>query len=27
VKAQKVIEYVTNNLDYDIFSPASVGLK
>ena len=27
VKAQKVIEYVTNKLDYDIFSPASVGLK
>jgi glutaminase len=27
VKAQKVIEYVTNKLDFDLFSPASVGLK
>jgi glutaminase len=27
VKAQEVIEYVANKLDYNIFSPASVGLK
>ena len=27
VKAQKVIDYVANKLDFDIFSPASVGLK
>ena len=27
VKAQKVIEYVANRLNYDIFSPRSVGLK
>jgi glutaminase len=27
VKAQKVIEYVANQLNYNIFSPRSVGLK
>lgn len=27
VKAQKVIDYVANQLDYNIFSPGSVGLK
>ena len=27
VKAQKVIEYVGDKLDYNIFSPSSVGLK
>jgi glutaminase len=27
VKAQKVIEYVTNKLDYNLYSPSSVGLK
>lgn len=27
VKAQKVIEYVANELDYNLYSPASVGLK
>ena len=27
VKAQKVIEYVARKLDYNIFSPSSVGLK
>jgi glutaminase len=27
VKAQRVIEYVTNKLDYNLFSPSSVGLK
>ena len=27
VKAQKVIEYVAKNLDFNIFSPHSVGLK
>lgn len=27
VKAQKVIEYVANNLNFNLFSPASVGLK
>jgi glutaminase len=27
VKAQKVIEYVANHLNYNIFSPGSVGLK
>ena len=27
VKAQEVIEYVANRLDYNLFSPASVGLK
>ncbi len=27
VKAQKVIEYVSKNLDYNLFAPASVGLK
>lgn len=27
IKAQKVIEYVVNKLNYDIFSPGSVGLK
>jgi glutaminase len=27
VKAQKVIEYVANKLDYNVYSPASVGLK
>src|SRR5678810_1212484 len=27
VKAQKVIEYVSRKLDYNIFSPASFGLK
>ena len=27
VKAQKVIEYVANNLNLNIYSPASVGLK
>jgi glutaminase len=27
VKAQEVIQYVANKLDYNIFSPASVGLK
>jgi glutaminase len=27
VKGQEVIEYVTNRLDYNLFSPASVGLK
>ena len=27
VKAQRVIEYVAQKLDYNIFSPASVGLK
>jgi glutaminase len=27
VKAQQVIQYVANKLDYNIYSPASVGLK
>jgi glutaminase len=27
VKAQKVIEYVANKLNYNLYSPASVGLK
>lgn len=27
VKAQKVIEYVINKLDFNVFSPSSVGLK
>lgn len=27
VKAQKVIEYVARNLDFNLFTPASVGLK
>lgn len=27
VKAQKVIEYVSKDLDYNLFAPASVGLK
>jgi len=27
VKAQKVIEYVANGLDYNLYSPTSVGLK
>ena len=27
VKAQKVIEYVANKLDFNLFSPGSVGLK
>jgi len=27
VKAQRVIEYVSKNLDYNLFAPASVGLK
>ena len=27
VKAQRVIEYVAKNLDFNLFSPASVGLK
>jgi glutaminase len=27
VKAQKVIEYVTDKLDYNLYSPRSVGLK
>jgi glutaminase len=27
VKAQEVIEYVSNKLNYDLFSPSSVGLK
>lgn len=27
VRAQKVIDYVANQLDYNIFSPGSVGLK
>ena len=27
VKAQKVIEYVANKLDFNLFSPRSVGLK
>ena len=27
VKAQRVIEYVTNKLDYNLYSPSSVGLK
>jgi glutaminase len=27
VKAQKVIEYVANKLDFNVFSPRSVGLK
>jgi glutaminase len=27
VKAQKVIEYVANKLDYNLYSPTSVGLK
>jgi glutaminase len=27
VKGQEVIQYVVNRLDYNIFSPASVGLK
>ena len=27
VKAQKVIQYVSTNLDYNLFTPASVGLK
>ena len=27
VKAQKVIEYVARNLDFNLFSPSSVGLK
>jgi glutaminase len=26
-KAQKVIEYVTDKLDYNLYSPSSVGLK
>jgi len=27
VKAQRVIEYVAQKLDYNLFSPGSVGLK
>src|SRR5690349_24051578 len=27
VKAQRVIEYVANKLDFNLFSPGSVGLK
>jgi glutaminase len=27
VKAQKVIEYVTRKLDFNLYSPGSVGLK
>ena len=27
VRAQRVIEYVSNKLDYNLFSPSSVGLK
>ena len=27
VKAQKVIEYVANRLDFNLFSPRAVGLK
>ena len=27
VKAQRVIEYVANKLDFNLFSPRSVGLK
>src|SRR5712664_4188302 len=27
VKAQKVIEYVADKLDYNVYSPSSVGLK
>ncbi|MFL6275405.1 MAG: glutaminase A [Blastocatellia bacterium] len=27
VKAQKVIEYIVRNLDYNVFSPRSVGMK
>ena len=27
VKAQRVIEYVSKNLDYNLFTPGSVGLK
>jgi glutaminase len=27
VKAQKVIDYVADKLDYNLFSPRSVGLK
>jgi glutaminase len=27
VKAQRVIEYVANNLDFNLFSPGSVGLR
>ena len=27
VKAQRVIEYVSKNLDYNLFTPAAVGLK
>jgi len=27
VKAQKVIQYVANRLDFNLFSPRSVGLK
>jgi glutaminase len=27
VKAQKVIEYVANKLDFNLFSPRSVGLR
>jgi glutaminase len=27
VKAQKVIEFVSDKLDYNLFSPQSVGLK
>jgi len=27
VKAQEVIEYVTRKLNYNLFSPSSVGLK
>jgi glutaminase len=27
VKAQEVIEYVADKLDYNLFSPSSVGLK
>jgi hypothetical protein len=27
VKAQKVIEYVGDKLDYNLYSPSSVGLK
>ena len=27
VKAQEVIQYVSDKLNYDLFSPSSVGLK
>ena len=27
VKAQEVIQYISDKLNYDLFSPSSVGLK